>query len=316
MKCKVCGNEKENQTYDAREMMFGHRDVFRYFQCSKCKCLQILDFPRDMSKYYPDNYYSYQPIVHQKTIKSFLFRLRDNYAVFGNGFIGKLMYARYPFEVLRCLSLIPVKKESSILDIGCGSGALLHSLCELEIKNLLGIDPFIEKDIEYENGLKIQKKRIQDVEGKWDIAMFHHSFEHIPNPAETLDTIFELLSPNGYCVIRIPTVSSYAWNHYGVNWVQMDAPRHFFLHSVESMNILANRAGLDLCKVVYDSTDFQFWASEQYIKDIPLADKRSYTGNPKNSIFSKEEISTFAKRAKEINAAEQGDQAIFYLKKS
>jgi len=38
--------------------------------------------------------------------------------------------------------------------------------------------------------------------------------------------------PGGWCVIRIPTVSSFAWEHYREQWVQLDAPRHFFLHKV------------------------------------------------------------------------------------
>lgn len=316
MKCRICGNEKDNQTYEAREMMFGYKDVFRYFQCSKCKCLQIEEFPSNMSKYYPDTYYSYQTISSRNKIKKFLSGLRDKYALSGKGLIGKLLYAKYPRENLRSLSFLPVRKDTSILDVGCGGGALLYSLREIGMKNLLGVDPFIAKDIEYENGLRIQKKEIHDVEGKWDIVMFHHSFEHTSDPAKTLETASRLLTTNGYCVIRIPIASSYAWEHYRVNWVQLDAPRHLFLHSVESMNILADQAELDLCKVVYDSTSFQFWGSEQYINEIPLTDKRSYAQNPKTSIFSKREISTFAKRAKELNEREQGDQAIFYLKRS
>lgn len=316
MKCRICGNEKENQSYIAREMMFGIKDVFRYFQCSKCKCLQIEDFPPNISKYYPDDYYSYKTIFYRNKIEKFLIGLRDNYALFGKGFIGKLLYSKYPKEALRCLSLLPVRKDTNILDVGCGAGDLLYSLSELGMKNLLGVDPFNAKDIDYENGLRIQKKQIHDVEGKWEIVMFHHSFEHISDQVSTLETVYRLLTPNGYCVIRIPIASSYAWNHYRVNWVQLDAPRHFFLHSVESMSILADQAGLNLCKVVYDSTSFQFWGSEQYIKDIPLTDKCSYLHNPKTSIFSKSEISAFAKRANELNENKQGDQAIFYLKRS
>jgi len=315
MKCKICSNEKENKTYEVREMMFGYQDVFRYFQCSMCDCLQIEAFPQNISKYYPDDYYSYQRSPYQNKIRGLLMRLRDKYALFGEGLIGKLLYAKYPKDNLSCLSLCSVKKDTTILDVGCGVGGLLYSLCELGVKNLLGVDPFNEKDIQYENGLSIRKMDIYDVEGLWDIVMFHHSFEHMPDPAETLKTAARLLSPGGRCVIRIPIASSYAWGHYGVHWVQLDAPRHFYLHSVRSMSILSEQAGLDLYKVVYDSTSFQFWGSEQYTKAIPLRDKRSYAVNPKTSIFSKWEISLFTQRAKELNAIGQGDQAVFYLQK-
>lgn len=57
--------------------------------------------------------------------------------------------------------------------------------------------------------------------------MFHHSFEHIADPFETLCSVRRLLS-SGTCLIRIPIVDSWAWENYGVNWIQIDAPRHFF----------------------------------------------------------------------------------------
>ena len=146
--------------------------------------------------------------------------------------------------------------------------------------------------------------------------MLHHSLEHMQNPYETFQTIFELLNTKGVCVVRIPIVSSYAWRYYGTNWVQLDAPRHLFLHSVESMKILIQKAGFYLDKIIYDSSDFQFWASEQYAKNIPLFDDRSYLVNPNKSNFSKSEISAFVKHSKKLNSIEQGDQAVFYLKKA
>lgn len=91
--------------------------------------------------------------------------------------------------------------------------------------------------------------------------MFHHSFEHISDPLEALETVRSLLAPNGRCLIRVPVVS-WARNEYGANWVQIDAPRHFFLHTEKSMEILAEKVGLEITRVEYDSTEFQFWGSE------------------------------------------------------
>src|SRR5690349_13426984 len=56
--CKICGHVNEVSWYTAKEMMFGFRDEFNYFQCPKCECLQISEFPDNISKYYPENYYS------------------------------------------------------------------------------------------------------------------------------------------------------------------------------------------------------------------------------------------------------------------
>lgn len=63
MSCKICRNASNNQYYQVKEMMFGTREVFTYFTCSECNCLQLEDSSIDFAKYYPsDNYYSYQEI--------------------------------------------------------------------------------------------------------------------------------------------------------------------------------------------------------------------------------------------------------------
>ena len=62
LKCKICWNENNNKLLEVREMMFGFKDKFNYFQCSQCNCLQILEIPSDMYKYYPETYYSFSKI--------------------------------------------------------------------------------------------------------------------------------------------------------------------------------------------------------------------------------------------------------------
>jgi hypothetical protein len=80
------------------------------------------------------------------------------------------------------------------------------------------------------------------------------------------------------------------------------------------MRILAAQSNLNLYNIVYDSTSFQFYGSEQYKKNIPLRDALSYSENPRNSIFTRAELSAFTKRARELNDTGQGDQAVFYFK--
>jgi hypothetical protein len=58
--CSICGNTGGNKTHSVREMMFGMRDVFQYLECGACGCLQLLNIPKDMGKYYPEQYYSFR----------------------------------------------------------------------------------------------------------------------------------------------------------------------------------------------------------------------------------------------------------------
>jgi SAM-dependent methyltransferase len=320
--CQICSNEDDNQTYQVREMMFGFRDTFTYFECSSCGCLQISEIPDNISKYYPSNYYSLQEKPSTFSIdfmrilvEQFLRRRRTAYAVSKRGIIGRLMYTLFPNGTAQSLSKINLTRDSWILDVGCGSGELLYYLRQMGFKNLLGIDAFIKRDILYANGLRIRKGSLQNVDGKWDLIMFNASFEHMPNQLATLQVVSSLLTYNGLCLVNIPTVSSYAWKTYGVNWVQLDAPRHYFLHSIRSLRLLAEKASLELKGIFFNSTSFQFWGSEQYVKDIPLCSAQVSTEKLLHTIISGLQHRKFEQKARELNQINQGDSATFYMVK-
>jgi SAM-dependent methyltransferase len=316
--CKVCQNTMGNSIFRVREMMFGLRESFAYMECSKCCCVQLVDAPADMSKYYPPEYYSLsespEEIFHNP-IKNWLGGLRTLYGATNRGMVGKLLYSRKPDPRAHLLAEVGITTDTRILDVGCGSGIFLYMLRNAGFANTMGIDPYIHETITYKNGLTIHKLAIHEMRGEWNLIMFHHAYEHVPDPLETLISTARLLAPGGVCLIRIPVSNSYAWEHYRTNWVQLDAPRHYFLHSVASMSLLASQAGLTFDQVIYDSTEFQFWGSEQYQRDIPLHAPQSYKQNPQKSIFTPEQIATFHHQAEELNQQGRGDQAAFYLRK-
>ncbi len=309
MECRICGNSENNTEYSAKEMMFGFRDEFQYFQCDYCECLQIENIPEDMSRYYPKQYYSFGAYNGKKFkgLKGAIRRLK--YAPLINHDSPFHKIARYitgktDYDLFRGLN---VQKNTRILDVGCGNGqSFLYPLAEVGYQNVLGCDPYLDSDISYANGLKIQSSSIHDISGTWDIITFHHSFEHINDPIENLQKVSQLLTQNGVCIIRIPTVSSFAWEHYKEKWVQFDAPRHFFLHSRKSIEKLAKITNLDFFKTDYDSTHFQFSGSEMYLKDIPLSEKEPV------GFFKKIK---YKKQAKKLNKEGSGDQAAFFLRK-
>ncbi len=318
MKCSICGNaeDEDNTIYKAREMMVGLRGEFTYFQCGRCKCLQIAAIPDDMSPYYLDHYYSFQESKPSNFLRRFLKRKRNQYAVRNNSRIGKFIYRKYPRQDLRSLSHLPLNKNTRLLDVGCGNGSLLRSLYQIGYKHLTGIDPFIsEEEITVEGKVKIYKKNIHDLTGEWDCIMMHHVFEHMPDPARVLQSASRLLASGGHCLIRIPLVPSVAWEKYRENWVQLDPPRHFFIHSPESIVHLIRDTDFELIDTIYDSNALQFWGSIQYEHDIPLQHETSYAVNPEKSMFTEGEISSYAEKAEELNREGRGDQAVFVLKK-
>jgi len=318
MPCRICRNSDGNERFAVREMMFGTREVFVYFRCARCGCLQIATIPEDMSVHYPPTYYSFglsPERLFASGWKNLLKRPRDRFAVLGKGLFGRLLYALLPNPNLRKLSHVGLTRDARVLEVGCGSGTLLYTLRNFGMTNLLGVDAFLPDDVTYDNGLRILRRELDDVEGTWDLVMFNHSLEHMPDQIGTMQTVSRLLAPGGTCLVRVPTVSSYAWEHYGVNWVQLDAPRHLYLHSVESIGLLAASAGLTLARTLYDSTELQFWGSEQYAKDVPLRSERSWSERPERSLFTPGEIKAYRKRAQQLNREGRGDQAAFILTK-
>ncbi|EKD25816.1 MAG: hypothetical protein ACD_79C01490G0003, partial [uncultured bacterium] len=316
--CKICKNIKDNKTYQVREMMFGFNDIFDYIECAKCGCLQIDTIPDNLQKYYPGNYYSFNDKQRDNFVISFLKKCHKKYHLTNKSVIGFIFskFFKEPYYY-RWLKPTNVNFNSKILDIGCGMGKLLLELHLDGFNNLKGIDPFINKDIIYKNGVSILKKEIHEMKEPFDLIMLNHSFEHMPEPLLVLKLINNLLEKNGCCLIRIPIASSYAWKKYNVNWVQLDAPRHFFLHTVESIKILCELSNFYIKDIIYDSTDFQFWGSEQYLRNISIKSKDSYNGkNTRNSIFTKEQIKKYKQMTEELNANKQGDSACFYLYKS
>jgi SAM-dependent methyltransferase len=320
LKCKICGNEKENEIFQVKEMMFGTGELFDYFQCHNCGCLQIISIPTIIDYYYSiDDYYSFNKVKSVRNRLTRYFRIKRNkYLLFNKGRLGKLINNFFPHpgdSIFNVLKNIQLKKDYKTLDVGCGTGALLYYLKELGFKDLTGIDPYLAEEIISEH-LKICKMSIQEIpdQTKFDLIIFNHSFEHLQYPHETISKLSKILSDNGLCIIRMPVKTDYIWNLYGVNWVQIDAPRHFYIHTSKSFQILIDKSGLKIDEVVYDSSEFQFYASEQIKKGIPLLSKRSHLINPYRSIFTREEIQEYRNRAHELNKENQGDQAIFFVK--
>ncbi len=318
-RCRICNNEKDNKIYIIREMLFGLRESFEYIKCNSCGCLQIKEYPKNISKYYPDNYSAYRK-ESKISDNKFIFYLRHKKLKYclNNEFsiIGFLLGKSLGCGFEKRLKPAKVDYDSKILDVGTGVGNRLILLRKKGFNNLTGTDIFIKEDIFYPNGVKVFKKDIKEIDEKYDFIMLNHSLEHMPNQLDVLKQLYRILKPEKYILIRIPVVSSFAWQKYNVNWVGIDAPRHYYLHTLKSMEILVNRAGFLLREIKHDSTEFQFVGSEQYIKNIPLRSERSYYENPKDSIFSSNDIRRFQKKAKKLNKEKRGDMACFYLYKS
>lgn len=315
MTCRICGNASGNTFYTAREMMIGLRHSFQYFECHDCGCLQISQFPKNIADYYPSDYNGFERPREDlyAGLSGWFRKVRYRAALFPSGPVHFFINRFFPARQYLLPGRFNLRMDARILDVGCGGGSYLYPLYELGLKGVAGVDPFIGQTIRYANGYTIEKKTIEQVDGTWDLILYNHSFEHVPDPQVHLSRIRELLSPDGAAIIRIPTASSYAWEHYRTDWFQLDAPRHFYLHTQESMGRLAGQSGLRLRDTVYDSDAMQFIISELYRNDIPMSQMRQHTHDPKKYWQYKWRKWRYGELARQLNEEKRGDQAAFIL---
>jgi len=312
--CGVCGWDAGQSLHDAREMMYGLRERFTYRECVACGCLELLDVPSDLSPYYPSDYVSFSVDASSwkpaPRWRAFLKRRYTRYKLTGSDAIGALAAKRFPhWTIPEWLRHVDVDRDASILDVGTGTGAALHALNELGYTSLTGVDPFIPNDLRYPNGVVVYKRTIYETEGPFDVVLASHVFEHMAAPEESLGQLARLLRVGSTLVMSIPVSQSALWARYGVNWVGLDAPRHLFLHNEKTIGLLADRVGLVVDRVVYNTTTWNFTASEGYVRDIPLHEQKP------EEFLTKIEMDAFAVEVEKVNAAGTGDQATFYLRK-
>ncbi|MBE7220125.1 MAG: methyltransferase domain-containing protein, partial [Caulobacteraceae bacterium] len=271
-RCGVCGGEI-GPRWPAREMMLGLRTRFTYGACDTCGALQLLDPPEDFRPFYGDGYYSFADDLEAEFAEDAV-RAAQGQAV------RRLLAPEVPEaqappmpgvrRALLAMRPLGLQARARVLDVGCGAGRLPYLLHLAGFAGVEGADAFLAVAPAYARGPRIHKARLEEMEGGWDVIMLHHAFEHLGDPVGALRAVAARLAASGRVLLRLPLCDSYAWRRYRSDWVQLDAPRHLFLHTRASLARAAAAAGLVVERVVCDSYEFQFWGSEQYRLDIPL----------------------------------------------
>ena len=324
-RCPACLSLSRSDLLTVPENMFGAGADFDYSLCADCGSLALISIPDDMAAYYPTNYYSVdldpEKALGAPGVRQFAHVVIRS-VLWGRGVVSRTATAVIPRRQLQTLvSLLSSirraglvnGKQTRVLDVGCGSGMLVFALGLAGVQNVTGIDPFLSVEKELSTGGRLLRQDLGEVEGRFDLIMFHHSFEHLSDPEGSLRQALKRLTPRGRVLIRMPTPSSQAFETYGAAWVQLDAPRHLVLFSRRGLGVLCERLGGTVVSVEDDSTAFQFWGSEQCRRGIPLMDARSVFVSPRDAPFTKAKLRDWERQSVTLNQAARGDQAAWVI---
>lgn len=303
-------------------MFLGSRETFPYILCSSCRSLSIEHIPSNLEELYA----KYPGLKHPRNKKSLFQNFIKRYMLTHSNWLArKIASSLASFDDLRLKALYgcQISPRARLLDVGCGSGWFVYELCNLGFKHAIGIDPALEKEIFFNNGAKLFKKTIFEINEQFDFIFFHHSFEHLENPVEVLQKVFSLLSKNGMCLIRIPNIDSWSFRFFKEHWSGIHAPYHLFLPSKKGMEILTKQANLEIVDIRWEQLVESFLRSTCYALDFASHDefgtrtmlKDRPLGNRTIPIFTKQEIAFWKEKTTKMLENGLTDYVAYYIKK-
>jgi SAM-dependent methyltransferase len=161
----------------------------------------------------------------------------------------------WPFRGL--LRQVPRRRAGGrVLDIGCGSGGYLAILAELGWK-CSGVETGAKSRAYAQTvlGLDVREGPLEACgfpDASFDVVTLWHVIEHLPDPRATLREIRRVLKPDGLLLLRTPNVESWEASLFRGNWYGLDAPRHLYLFSPATLELLLRQCGFEAIAMQYN----------------------------------------------------------------
>jgi 2-polyprenyl-3-methyl-5-hydroxy-6-metoxy-1,4-benzoquinol methylase len=294
--CIVCGKEGKVLYEKLKDNLFGVSGEFGFRKCNECDIIWQSPRPvkEDIHLCYKNHFtHSIQFPPQKERVRRFS-KIRD---ILRNAMLSEIWgYKQFDVNkwwasiLARFFYLIPPLRERArfkmgdfflpfigkgrLLEIGCGNGGYLSFMKKLGW-NVKGIE--MDKE-----AVKIAREHygIDVIEGdaetfdfgknSFDAIVMFHVIEHLYNPLKMIKKCYEALSEGGIIFITTPNTSSFGHKIFKGNWIGLDPPRHIFIFSRHSLQILFERAGFKISKIYTRPLYFMFEKSLKE-KDIKKA---------------------------------------------
>ena len=213
--CPACGSSKYIKVFNAEDYLVSGKS-FEIIQCNNCSLRFTSPIPEstEIENYYQSgNYISHTGI--------------------GNSIINKI-YRIIQYFTLRSkkknVTKFSLKKQGSILDIGCGTGKFLKILKQSgwEINGVEINDSARKLAFNNTGSIIFDQTEFIDSQQKYDVITLWHSLEHIYDLKKYLNKISKSINVSGILMIALPNYQSLDAKYYKQDWAAYDVPRHLY----------------------------------------------------------------------------------------
>lgn len=232
---------------------------FQIYSCKKCLNGFTYPVPKNLGKYYSDNYW------------------------LSSGLIGAFKNTIYRFfQMRRKYWIMNFLKKGDILDVGSGEGIFSKlfnkdfQVTSLDVPSAKIKNPDVLK-VDF---LKWNPKK------KFDAIVFWESLEHTEYPQKYIKKTASILKDGGYIFIEYPNFNCWEARIFKNYWFHLDAPRHLVHLTPKGLDKILSKAKLKRIShrgvFAFEYTTGGFVES---ILNLFLSQSNDFFKNSKNLLF-------------------------------